>query len=156
MNNLTRRNIRYICFRLQTEAEGESKAEVEETGLMSYVEKVKKLMEGQPEFEGWKKFGKTWDVDEKNPLVAVNRNTSIQNEWNKVLKEEAKELPAVKHEKKEHKKDSPQRGLGGRFVSKKAKVETQVLLPPETIVPTPSDVPPEEQPSKKSIWDVLK
>lgn len=127
MDKLTRRNIRYICFRLQTEADGGPKAEIEETGIMSYVDEVKNLMEGQPEFEGWKKFGKTWDVDEKNPLVAVNRLSSIQNDWNKVLKKEAKELPVTKTKK------IAQRGPGGRFVSKNEP-------------PTP----------KKSIWDVLK
>ncbi|QQG41624.1 MAG: hypothetical protein HYV90_05730 [Candidatus Woesebacteria bacterium] len=141
MDNLTRRNIRYICFRLQTEAEGGSKAEAEETGIMSYVDQIKELMESQSEFEGWKKFAKTWDVGEEDPLKAVNRLSSIQNDWNKVLKKEAKEL-SVNQPKK-----IVQRGPGGRFVSKKTKTENPVLPPPET----------EESPTpKKSIWDVLK
>lgn len=166
MNNLTRRNIRYICFRLQTEAEGGASAEPEETGIMSYVTELKKHLEGQPEFEGWKKFAKTWDVDEKNPLVAVNRNSSIQNDWNKVLKDEAKVLPVAGTKKKGHKKAkaSPIRGPGGRFVSnkiesKKEKVETQVLLPPEPVIPPPSDTITEEPPpgpEKKKFWEILK
>ncbi len=141
MDNLTRRNIRYICFRLQTEAEGGSPAAIDETGIMQYVEEVKKSMEQQSEFEGWKKFAKTWDVGEENPLKAVNRLSSIQNDWNKILKKEAKELSVTQPKK------VVQRGAGGRFVSKKTKTENPVLLPPET----------EESPTpKKSIWDVLK
>lgn len=96
MNDLTRRNIRYICFRLQTEAEGGPKAKREKAGVMSHVDKIKKQMESQEEFDGWKKFAKTWDVGEKAKLVAVNRTSSIQSNWNKVLKKQAKELPKEK------------------------------------------------------------
>jgi len=113
MNDLTRRNIRYICFRLQTEAEGGNKATPEETGIMSHIDEIKEQMEAQEEFGGWKKFGKTWDIDEKAKLVAVNRTSSLQTEWNKVLKKEAKDLPTV------HTASStPLRGPGGKFISK--------------------------------------
>lgn len=95
MNNLTRHDVRYICFRLQTEAEGGAKAKLEKTGVMSYVDKIKKQMESQEEFGGWKKFAKTWDVDEKAKLVAINRTSSIQSDWNKILKKQAKDLPIV-------------------------------------------------------------
>lgn len=170
ITDLTRRQIRYICFRLQTQAEeGGPVASGNESGPMSLVHEIKKHMESQDDFGEWKMFAKTWDVDEKSPLVVVKRTSSIYTNWNNVLKKGAKDLPIPPQTTKiielpevasaevlpPHKSTS-QRGPGGRFVSKKAKVETQVLLPPETIVPTPSDVPPEEQPSKKSIWDVLK
>jgi hypothetical protein len=132
MDKLTRRNIRYICFRLQTEAEGGPKAKPDQGGIMSNVLMVKKRLEAQEEFGGWKKFAKTWDVGEKETLVAVSRFSSIQNDWNKVLKKEAKDLPLAK-EKKETPATTeiaaaetpaappptPPRGPGGKFVSKK-------------------------------------
>lgn len=162
MDNLTRRNIRYICFRLQTEAEGGNKATPEETGVMSHVEEVKELMEAQPEFEGWKKFAKTWDVDEKAKLVAVNRSSSIQADWNKVLKQEAKELPTPPKKKKTH-KSVTQRGTSGRFVSKPDK--TQAPIVPLEVVPADEksekiEKSEESESSnadkKKNFWEMLK
>jgi hypothetical protein len=97
LEDLSRRQIRYICFRLQTEAEGGGRANSQKTGVMAYVDKVKKHMETQDGFGSWKTFAKTWDVDNKSPLVVVKRISSVQTEWNKILKEEAKELP-VKEE----------------------------------------------------------
>lgn len=108
LDDLTRRNIRYILFRLQTEAAGGAKAKEEKTGIMKLVGKIREHFEEQEDFGGWEKFAKTWDVDEKSPLVATKRNSSIQTEWNKILKAEAKELPA-----------SPARDDSGKFVSKK-------------------------------------
>lgn len=64
---------------------------------MQYVDEVKEHMESQDDFGGWDKFGKTWDVDEKAPLVTVTRKSSIQTDWNRTLKEEAKELPKEKN-----------------------------------------------------------
>jgi hypothetical protein len=93
LSDLNRRQIRYICFRLQTEATGGHPATKEKTGLMSLVEDVKKNYEEQAEFGGWANFAKTWDVDNKAVLVAVLRTSSIYTDWNKVLKEETKELP---------------------------------------------------------------
>ena len=121
MNNLTRHDVRYICFRLQTETDGGAKAKLEKTGVMSYVDKIRKQMESQEEFGGWKKFGKTWDVDEKAKLVAVNRTSSIQSDWNKTLKKQAKELPvtpATTLASSTPSPSSPPRGPGGKFVSK--------------------------------------
>ncbi len=100
MENLTRRNIRYICFRLQTEAQGGAKADKEAEGIMQYVYKVREHLESQDDFGGWDKFAKTWDVDEKSPLVAVRRTSSIHSQWNKVLKDEAEELSAAEGPKK--------------------------------------------------------
>jgi len=159
MDNLTRRNIRYICFRIQTEAEGGNKATVEETGVMSHVEEVKKHMEEQEEFGGWNKFAKTWDIDEKAKLVAVNRTSSIQSEWNKVLKKQAKNLPVAP--KKEVSQTlasakvtvttstTPPRGPGGKFISKSKKTQTAPLAE----VPSPKAEVTEEK--KKSFWKRL-
>lgn len=156
MDKLTRRNIRYICFRLQTEAEGGNNAKPEKTGAMRYVEKVKKQMESQDEFGGWKKFGKTWDVDEKAQLVAVNRTSSIQTEWNKILKKQAKELPTTPST--HPLASTPPRGPGGKFVSKKSKKQTQILLPPEPVNPPATEMlvpkPPVAE-EKKSFWKRL-
>jgi len=102
MEELTRRQIRYICFRLQTEAEGGPKAKPDK-GFMKSVKEVKLHMEKQDDFGGWENFAKTWDVDEKSYLVVVQRKSSIQSNWNEVLKREAKEIPIklVKKGKKE-------------------------------------------------------
>lgn len=91
MDKLTRRQIRYICFRTQTEEAGGAKV-----GKLEFASDVKKHMESQDEFDEWKNFAKTWDVGDKAPLVVVLRTSSIQTDWNKVLKEEAKELPKEK------------------------------------------------------------
>lgn len=143
LKELTRRQIRYLCFRLQTEEEGGNKANSKEGGIMEFLEEVKNHMEEQEDFGGWLKFAKTWDVDEKSPLVAVKRTSSIQTEWNKILKEETKVLPAVeekpsggeqqeKTEKKfltnklseavQEKQKEPTllRGPDGKFASKKS------------------------------------
>jgi hypothetical protein len=93
LEDLTRRQIRYICFRLQTEFETGKTISVPKTGFLSLIEEVKKHMEEQEDFSDWSKFAKTWDVDEKSHLVVVNRRSSIYSDWNKVLKEETKEIP---------------------------------------------------------------
>ena len=174
MKDLTRRQIRYICFRLQTEAEGSNKAAPEKTGIMNLVDEIKEHIEMQEDFEGWKMFAKSWDVDQNSPLVVVKRNSSIYTDWNNVLKKEAKSLPPAIVKKKVNKKVSPQRGPGGRFVSKKAKTETQVLLPPEPVISSPilevisppdvipdkpsasEETTPPAKPEKKKFWEILK
>ena len=99
MDELTRRKIRYICFRLQIEAEGGNKAK-KDNGPLKFIDEIKEHMETQADFVGWEKFGKTWDVDEKAPLVVVIRTSSIQTEWDKVVEAEAKELPVEPKKKK--------------------------------------------------------
>jgi len=99
MDELTRRQIRYICFRLQIEAEGGNKAK-KDNGPLKFIDEIREHMETQSEFGGWEKFGKTWDVDGKAPLVVVIRTSSIQTEWDKVVEAEAKELPVEPKKKK--------------------------------------------------------
>lgn len=130
MDNLTRRNIRYICFRIQTEALGGSAATKTGEGIMQYVDEIKEHMEGQDDFGGWDKFAKTWDVDEKSPLVVVSRISSVQNDWNKILKKEVKELPQKKllqndlkkkiQSRKKPQKEKPASPQGAEKVAKKA------------------------------------
>ena len=109
LTSLTRRQIRYLCFRLQTAAEGGSKADPEEGGLLKHVLAVREHMEDQDGFGGWKTFAKTWDVDEKSPLVVINRTSSVQSEWNKVLKKESRDLPSVEEVKKQARKGNSDR-----------------------------------------------
>ncbi len=94
MENLTRREIRYNCFRIQLhEVEGRPlKAE----GILKFVADIRAHMEGQDMFNGWEKFGQTWDVDDKAPLVVVSRTSSLQTEWNKVVEKNAKDIVEVK------------------------------------------------------------
>ena len=95
MEELTRSNIRYICFRLKTESEGGPKASPAGTGVMSHVVEIKEHMEPQEFFGGWDKFGVTWDVDGISPLVIIRRKTSLETEWNKVVAKQARDIPAV-------------------------------------------------------------
>lgn len=91
MRDLTKRNIRYICFRLKDIADGG--APMTSGGLMEYSDEVKSHMESQSDFGGWNNFGKTWDVDKKAFLVVVLRTSSIQSEWDKIVADEAQDLP---------------------------------------------------------------
>lgn len=147
MKELTRRQIRYICFRLQTEAEGGNLASQELTGVMNSVGKIKKHMESQDDFGGWKMFAKTWDVDEKSPMVVVKRVSSIYTDWNNVLKKEAKDFPQATQTTKiiempePKKKNVPLRDANGKFISK------------SKINQTP---PPSEEDEKKGFWGILK
>lgn len=164
MKDLTRRQIRYICFRLQNEAEGLSKAIPQKTGVMQYVDKIKEHMEEQDDFGGWKMFAKTWDVDEKSPLVVIKRTSSIYTDWNKILKKGAKDMPTpaqttkiIEEEVKAPEEDdviknktTPQRDENGKFISKSKKEKVDTVLEPEI---DSTEVPSEE---KKSFWNVLK
>ncbi|MDD5416190.1 MAG: hypothetical protein PHE48_04275 [Candidatus Daviesbacteria bacterium] len=159
--DLTRRQIRYLCFRLQTEIEGGNKATREETGLMSFVDRIKEHMEQQEDFGGWNMFAKTWDVDEKSPLVVVKRTSSIYSDWNKILKEEAKELPKEKKFLTNKLSEKVQE-------AKKKQQAAPEEIPPQEEVPVPAetkqvknDLQEEVQENRKqskkvSFWDRLK
>jgi len=91
MDELTRRNVRYICFRLRSE-EVEGKV-AEGDGIMDYVAEIRQHMESQSLFGGWENFGVTWDVDEKAHFVVVSLKKSHESVWNAMVEETAKELP---------------------------------------------------------------
>ena len=150
MDKLTRRQIRYICFRLQIEAEGGNKAQPDKLHLR-FVDEVKEHMESQEDFDGWKNFGKTWDVGDKAPLVVVTRMKSIQSEWNKILKEEAKEFPKEK------------KFLTNKLSEKVQEVKKKQPAAPEEIPPQEEvqenrkqSNPPAGRAGKTSFWDRLK
>ncbi|MFZ2202243.1 MAG: hypothetical protein WAV56_02490 [Microgenomates group bacterium] len=95
IEDLTRHEIRYLCFRLQTEADGGNPATKESEGILSLVDRIKDHFEDQDDFGGWRNFAKTWDVDHKSYLVAVKRVSSIHSEWNHVLKKQTHDLPTA-------------------------------------------------------------
>ncbi len=166
IEDLTRRQIRYLCFRLQTEVEGGNKATSEEIGLMSFVDKIKEHMEEQEDFGRWNMFAKTWDVDEKSPLVVVKRTSSIYSDWNKILKEEAKELPKEKKfltnklsEKVQERKQAAEHLPGG--VAPAAHLEGETKQETAEIKQIKNDLQEEVQENRKqskktSFWDRLK
>jgi hypothetical protein len=146
INDLTRHQIRYICARLHIAESRGQKARPNKEGPISLLYEIKDHMESQEDFGGWNKFAKTWDVDEKSPLVVVKRSSSIQSDWNKALKKEAKDLPEIPQktriiEAPTYKtKTSIQRDSSGKFVSTKN----------NSNINTPSTK------TKKSFWDSLK
>lgn len=174
MKDLTRRQIRYLCFRLQTEADGGAPADPAEGGVMSLIEEVKDHMESQDDFGGWNMFAKTWDVDENSPLVVVKRTSSIYSEWNKVLKKESKDLPPAPVTTKIIETPPPaknsKRDASGKFVSgKKGKTPPPPPEPKpeapivEEIEPALSEILPEtplesspEPAKKKGFWNLIK
>lgn len=78
---LTRRQIRYLLFRLRTQEIGGAKAPTK------LPRGFKKSFTEQPKFRGWASFGVTWDVAEKpdSPWTIVFRDKSLEQEWNEVL-----------------------------------------------------------------------
>ena len=89
--NLPRRKIRYQMYRLRTEAEsnGVTKADPPE-GLEEFYR-------GQKNFDGWLRFGDTWDVEKEDPLLAIPRQFSIHEEWNATMRRVVPVLPGLEH-----------------------------------------------------------
>ena len=82
---MTRKQIRYLLFRIRTAAEGGSECP-------EPPENFKKSFESQAKFLGWPSFGVTWDVggripNEDNPLIDATSKESDQ--WTIVLREES-------------------------------------------------------------------
>jgi len=113
---------------------------------MQYVDDIRDHMESQDEFGGWLKFAKTWDVDDKSPLVTVIRTFSIQTEWNNTLKDEAKELPLAEAPKGKK--------LMQNKLAKKIQ-ENNKNLAQESTLPTTRDAGGRFTSNKKSFWDKL-
>lgn len=110
MENLTRKEIRYLCFRFLQEVDGGNPVIEEKDGIMSFAKEVKEHFEKEEDFDGWNHFGKTWDVSEKAPLVAVTRTRSLVSEWNKEVELTAKDFP-IFTEKSEEEVVLPQKGF---------------------------------------------
>ncbi len=94
LEELSRRQVRYWLFRFRTEKEGGAKATGAPRGL-------RKRFEGQPEFDGWAKFGMTWDVAEGDYFKAVPRKYTIHEEWNATLRRLVIDLPRIPRRNRE-------------------------------------------------------
>lgn len=88
---LLRRKIRYACFRIQTYIiNGHPKYD-------DSHQEIKDKIESLPDFEGWEKFGKTWDIATPDPIIIVKRKWSIEEEWLAILKHVVPVLPGLEH-----------------------------------------------------------
>lgn len=102
---MNKKQIRYLCSRIRTEAEGFAEKPELPQGFME-------TFESQANFRGWMGFGVTWDVDPKDPWKIVLREKSIEDEWNGILEKVVPEFPVAKRDvvKKRGKKHT---GKGG-------------------------------------------
>jgi hypothetical protein len=77
-----RKRIRYILYRLKTEAAsgGVNLAPDEATGSF------KRIFIEQDLFEGWDKFSETWDVSLGNPEKIIHRDKSAADEWEELVR----------------------------------------------------------------------
>jgi len=73
----TRKEVRYLLYRLRTEAEGKGAA-ASDPGFRA-------AFEGQPLFKGWRFFASLWDVALSDPMRVVSRDNSEQAEWDAVV-----------------------------------------------------------------------
>ena len=79
-----RKAIRYQLYRLRTEAEGKSSADV--------TKKFKNAFDSQPLFDGWRMFGTTWDVSFDDPYRIVHKTLSEQEEWKELMRAKFPEI----------------------------------------------------------------
>lgn len=86
---LTKRQVRYWCFRFKTEALDGVPAVDAPAGLRAYFEALEW-------FSGWKDFALSWDVKESEPLAIKPLKEDPELAWDRVLLEEARELPVAK------------------------------------------------------------
>lgn len=73
-----RKQVRYMLFRLKTEADGGPKATSIPRGFRPHFKK-------QEWFDGWENFGVTWDVEAEDPLTTRPRYESIHEEWDQQI-----------------------------------------------------------------------
>lgn len=85
-----KRQARYWCFRFKNEADGGGDATSSPPGFKEYVE-------GLSGFDGWKDFAKTWDIEGHNPFTIYQRDFSVWEEWDAVMRRVAKPLPGLEH-----------------------------------------------------------
>jgi hypothetical protein len=86
--SLRRRQIRYWCFRFQTEVEGGATAVGAPDGLKAYLE-------AQPGFLGWRLFAKTFDVGLGPEIAFVPRGTTVWQEWSETLNRVSTPIPMI-------------------------------------------------------------
>ena len=89
-NELTRRQVRYWCFRFRTASEkGGAPALGAPRGL-------RKRFEEHAHFGGWENYGITWDVSDTDPFTLVPLRISLEVQWNTEAMASARELPKPK------------------------------------------------------------
>src|SRR3990167_10104278 len=93
MDKLTKRQIRYWCFRFRTEVEGGAPASGAPAGL-------KKHFEDMEWFSAWKDFSLVWDVKEDSPLEIRRLKENAKEVWQKVVEKNAKILVVHKGKKR--------------------------------------------------------
>lgn len=86
--SLTRRDIRYLCFRLKTEADGGPEAPELPQGF-------RETFEGQELFRGWAAFGVSWDVDQEDFWKIVILKESLARQWERTLLEKVPIFPGL-------------------------------------------------------------
>lgn len=81
---MKRSQVRYHLYRVRTYVEDGTKYERED---------IKKFFERQKGFTSWQEFARIWDVDEEGRHDKIIRRSETENEeWNKILEKEAREL----------------------------------------------------------------
>jgi hypothetical protein len=87
-SEMTKKDIRYLLFRIRTEAEGATKAPPLPRGF-------KKGFEEQEHFDGWERFGITWDVIPADPWTTYRREKSLLQEHEEEMLAKVPVLPSL-------------------------------------------------------------
>ena len=77
--DIGRRKVRYWCFRKRTEAEGGNTAEEAPEDLVKHFENLE-------DFQGWGKFGVSWDISGDDVAQTYKRQFSVDEEWQATLR----------------------------------------------------------------------
>lgn len=86
LENMLKRQVRYWCFRFRTETEEDgATADDAPKGLRERFEEMEW-------FQGWSKFGITWDVHDEDPFRIIPLKISLQDQWNAVIEKKVPEL----------------------------------------------------------------
>jgi hypothetical protein len=86
LRRLSRRTVRYWCFRFATEIAGGDSAVDAPDGLRDHFEALRW-------FSGWRTFAVTWDVADHDHLDIMPLHRSLEAAWDEVIRAEAKDLP---------------------------------------------------------------
>ena len=113
LEKLTRRKVRYWCFRFHTEA-------IDGVDSSDAPEGLKEKFEEMEWFQGWDKFGVSWDISEEDNFRIVPRKTSIHQDWDKVIMSKFPVLP-LENIEKTHLKSAPATPKKTRKTKKKGK-----------------------------------
>lgn len=89
---MNRRQIKYLCARMRTEADGGAKRPED------MPEGFEESFEKQKNFRGWASYSVTWTVDADDPWKIVLLDKSLEEEWNELLLEKVPVLPGYEDE----------------------------------------------------------